>query len=211
MRRFLICISMLGLANCGGGDIPNSGYVPQQEQRIRDAALAGIPAPVAVETGELEAQSGDFTQQETQTSDAPLGVGDPLFDNPGLSDEQDFNAVSDRQSIESDAARLERNRALYKVISPTALPRRPGSNAPNIVEYAIRTNNPVGTQLYSRGPFATEGRFKRNCKKYASDAAAQEAFLAKGGPERDRYGLDPDGDGYACYWDPAPFRLARKK
>jgi hypothetical protein len=211
MRRFLICVSMLALANCGGGDIPNSGYVPQQEQRIRDAALAGIPPPVEVETGELDVQTGDFTQQETQTSDAPLAAGDPLFDNPGLSDEQDFDAVSDRQSIESDAARLERNRALYKVISPTALPRRPGSNAPNIVEYAIRTNNPVGTQLYSRGPFATEGRFKRNCQKYASDAAAQEAFLAKGGPERDRYGLDPDGDGYACYWDPAPFRLARKK
>jgi hypothetical protein len=35
--------------------------------------------------------------------------------------------------------------------------------------------------------------------------------LSNGGPERDRLGLDPDGDGFACYWDPTPFRLARKK
>ena len=51
----------------------------------------------------------------------------------------------------------------------------------------------------------------RNCAKYVSDAAAQEAFLKTGGPERDRYGLDPDGDGFACRWDPTPFRAAIKK
>ena len=37
---------------------------------------------------------------------------------------------------------------------------------------------------------------------------AQQAFLEAGGPERDRKGLDPDGDGYACAWDPTPFRAA---
>jgi hypothetical protein len=214
MRRFLICVSMLALANCGGGDIPNSGYVPQQEQRIRDAALAGIPAPVEVEAGELETTSPDFTQEDPDQPvdlDASVQPTRPSLDNPGLSDEQDFSAVSDRQTIESDAARLERNRTLYKVIEPTAIPRRPGTNTPNVVEYAIRTNNPVGAQLYSRGPFATQGRFQRNCQKYASDAAAQEAFLAAGGPEKDRQGLDPDGDGFACYWNPEPFRLVRKR
>ena len=36
---------------------------------------------------------------------------------------------------------------------------------------------------------------------------AQQDFLAKGGPERDRMGVDPDGDGFACAWDPRPFRL----
>ncbi len=29
-----------------------------------------------------------------------------------------------------------------------------------------------------------------------------------GGPERDQFGIDPDGDGYACRWDPSPFRKA---
>jgi hypothetical protein len=32
--------------------------------------------------------------------------------------------------------------------------------------------------------------------------------LANGGPERDKEGLDPDGDGFACGWDPRPFRSA---
>ena len=32
--------------------------------------------------------------------------------------------------------------------------------------------------------------------------------LPCGGPERDPRGLDPDGDGFACDWDPAPFRAA---
>jgi hypothetical protein len=46
------------------------------------------------------------------------------------------------------------------------------------------------------------------CDRYRSKDEAQQDFLAKGGPERDAYGLDPDGDGYACGWDPRPFRLA---
>ena len=127
------------------------------------------------------------------------------LDTTRLSDENDFEAVSERQSIESDAERIENNRAMYVLIEPTALPRRPGSNVPSIVEFAIKTTNPIGTQLYPR-PLASKTRFDWNCAKYASQSAAQEAFLVKGGPKFDPNGLDPDGDGFACYWDPGPFR-----
>ena len=44
--------------------------------------------------------------------------------------------------------------------------------------------------------------------RYASPDKAQQDFLAKGGPDRDRLGVDPDGDGFACSWDPRPFRTA---
>jgi hypothetical protein len=47
-----------------------------------------------------------------------------------------------------------------------------------------------------------------SCAKYASSDQAQQDFLAKGGPDRDRMGVDPDGDGFACSWDPRPFRTA---
>jgi hypothetical protein len=124
---------------------------------------------------------------------------------PGISDEQDFQAVSQRETIESDKARIERNRAQYQVIQPGALPTRPGETGPNIVDYALATNHPVGAQLYRRSAFG--GNSGARCAGYASPDLAQEAFLAKGGPERDRLGLDPDGDGYACGWDPSPFRL----
>ena len=139
---------------------------------------------------------------------AKQSVGE--LDTTRLSDENDFEAVSERQSIESDAERIESNRAKYVLIEPTSLPRRPGSKVPSIVEYAIKTTNPVGMQLYSR-PFASATRFEWNCGRYSSQSAAQEAFLVKGGPKFDPNGLDPDGDGFACYWDPEPFRRVLKE
>jgi hypothetical protein len=92
---------------------------------------------------------GDVLDEEPVTTTA---TGEEIgeLDTTRLSDENDFEAVSERQSIESDAERVEKNRALYVLIEPTSLPRRPGSNVPSIVEYAIKTTNPVGTQLYSR-------------------------------------------------------------
>ena len=204
--RALFMFSMgLTLAACGGVDVPNSAYVPAQDQQLRDAEFAGLPAPIEV----LETLPNEIVpevEEESAANTAPL----PAPNNPGLSDEQDFGAVSDRQSIESDAERLERNRALYTLIEPTEVPIRPGTDIPNIVAYAIKTSNPIGQPLYLR-PFKSQNRSLWNCAKYVSDAAAHEAFLKAGGPERDRYGLDPDGDGFACRWDPTPFRAAIKK
>ena len=152
---------------------------------------------------------GDILEEEPViTADENQEVAE--LDTTRLSDENDFEAVSERQSIESDAARIENNRAMYVLIEPTSLPRRPGSNIPSIVEFAIKTTNPVGTQLYSR-PFASKTRFDWNCAKYSSQSAAQEAFLIWGGPKSDPKGIDPDGDGFACYWDPDPFRSVLKE
>lgn len=130
-------------------------------------------------------------------------------DNPNISDEQDFAAVSDRESIESDAERLARNRDQYQVVQPGALPERSGSNRPNIVAYALATTHPLGTPMHRRSGRVNIDRFNRVCAAYGSNDQAQEAFLSNGGPDRDRKGMDPDGDGFACYWDPTPFRRAR--
>jgi hypothetical protein len=123
----------------------------------------------------------------------------------GISDEQDFDAVAARETIESDAERIARNKAQYTVIQPTAVPER-ATTGPNIVQFALSTTHAPGTQMYSRSSL----RFtdpQAACARYSSSDLAQEAFLAAGGPERDRRGLDPDGDGFACSWDPRPFRL----
>jgi hypothetical protein len=142
---------------------------------------------------------------------APAGIAETTaemgFVNSGVSDEQDFSAVTSRESIESDKARIEANRAQYVVIAPGALPTRPGTNEPNIAEYAITTTNPVGVSLYDR-PSIYLVNVKAACVKYTSPDLAQEAFLTMGGPQSDRKGLDPDGDGFACGWDPRPFRAA---
>ena len=125
--------------------------------------------------------------------------------NTSISDEQDFNAVVSRETIVSDAQRRAEQAAMREQVQPTALPPRPAITGPNIVEYTLNAPNNKGQEWYSRSIFATQARFQRNCVKYTSPDAAQRDFLANGGPNRDRRGLDPDGDGFACGWDPAPF------
>jgi len=125
----------------------------------------------------------------------------------GISDEQNFDAVASRESIESDRQRIEQNRQQYVVVEPTALPERAGPTGPNIVEFALSTRHNPGTAVYPRGGLFPKN-YERACGPYTSADLAQEAFLAAGGPERDRLGVDPDGDGFACGWDPRPFRAA---
>jgi hypothetical protein len=138
---------------------------------------------------------------------APAGIAETVSEMAvlgGVSDEQDFEAVAARETIESDRARIERNRAQYQIDQPGALPQREGVG-PSVVEYALATQHPVGVKLFRRSPL----RFKKievACAPYANDDLAQEAFLAAGGPKRDRMGMDPDGDGFACGWDPSPYR-----
>ena len=132
-----------------------------------------------------------------------------LANNPDISDEQNFDAVSARETIESDRERLARQRAQMQVATPEALPDRPRSTGPNIVAYALSTKNRVGEPIYSRSGRFNEDKYRRACAAFGSTDQAQAAFLEAGGPRRDRKGLDPDGDGFACRWDPTPFRNAR--
>ena len=131
--------------------------------------------------------------------------GEMVHSNAGISDEQDFNAVSQRETIESDAERIARNKAQYQVIQPTAVPERT-ETGPNIVQFALSTTHNPGTQMYKRSSLRITDPATA-CARFASPDLAQQAFLEAGGPDRDRKGLDPDGDGFACAWDPRPFRL----
>jgi hypothetical protein len=168
---------------------------PNAARVIGAATLAPAPA-----NGDLAAvrPRGNAPAGITETVSEMSAVG-------GVSDEQDFDAVASRETIESDRARIERNRAQYQIDQPGALPQRTGQVGPSIVEYALATQHPVGVKLFRRSPF----KFKKvevACAPHANADLAQEAFLAAGGPDRDRLGMDPDGDGYACGWDPSPYR-----
>ena len=91
----------------------------------------------------------------------------------GISEETNFDAVSAERSIESDAELIAQNRARYKLIEPEALPPRTGGSEPNIVQYALSSNHPLGTRVYSRSGFNAEARFQRNCAGYTSPDQAQ--------------------------------------
>lgn len=180
------------------------------------APLAGVNIPVAAapvaaapagETRGIIIGSG-----QRPRGNAPAGILETTSEMGGaagtaVSDENDFEAVAARETIESDKARIDRNRAQYQIDQPGALPQRTGGSEPNIVQYALSTSHPKGTQVYGRSGLRMTNSATA-CAKFISPDLAQEAFLAAGGPNRDRKGLDPDGDGYACGWDPAPFRAA---
>jgi hypothetical protein len=128
----------------------------------------------------------------------------------GLSNEQDFAAVSGALSIADAKARREALKQQYQVVQPTALGQREKKvrDAPNIVEFALATNHPIGQKKYRRSRVLGQKSNAQACAKYGSPDVAQEAFLKAGGPVYDRQNLDPDGDGYACGWDPRPYRKA---
>lgn len=220
MKPELMIVAALALAACQP-QVPDSGTGagfgnpgPSTQEAPPPAAAVEAPPEVA-ETplpSSAEAPTGEefveVAPQTRQVVEASPGNAQPqIVQNVGISDENDFDAVAGRESIQSDAERLASNRARYTVISPTDLPNRSAAGA-NIVEYAVTTTNPVGAQLYSRFGFNKQNRMLRNCAKFPSADLAQQAFLDAGGPVRDRSSLDPDGDGFACSWDPSPFRAA---
>jgi hypothetical protein len=188
-------------------DVPQ--VVSSEQIRSEELAAAGIGQSQAG-AAPLSALSGTAVVEGERVigiEASPLNSEPELANNPGISDEQDFSAVSSRESIESDAQRRAAQAAAREEVQPTALPTRPSNTGPNIVAYALSAPNQKGQEWYSRSLLSGTSRFERNCAGYNTPDAAQRDFLTRGGPERDPMGIDPDGDGFACGWDPAPFRL----
>lgn len=73
--------------------------------------------------------------------------------------------------------------------------------------FAISAHHRAGTPVWPR-PMPDTAKAARLCAGYASPEAAQRAFLAAGRPQIDVTGIDPDGDGYVCGWDPRPLRAS---
>jgi hypothetical protein len=186
---------------------------PQPASQATAAAAAAL--------GELEAENAEPGTPQVRSAGQPQTTEDGivhaspsnpaplLMNNPGISDENDFEAVGSRRSIQDDAARLQANRENYQVIQPTAVPKRT-ETGPNIVAYALSLTHPVGTKMYRRINLRPNGHAAKTCAEFPTVNDAQSAFLAGGGPKRDRMGIDPDGDGYACGWNPEPYRRAAR-
>ena len=192
----------------GGFDPAAAAAAIDRSQGVAPVAAAPVVAPTPVATPLPTATPTDSSARPR--GGAPAGIKEEsgeVASHTGISDEQDFDAVSSRETIESDKERIEKNRAEYVVVQPKDLPQRPGDTGPNIVEFALATTHAPGVQMYKRSGMSIRSA-NSACAKYSSPDQAQQDFLAKGGPDRDRMGIDPDGDGFACSWDPRPFRTA---
>jgi hypothetical protein len=235
-RVFFTFAAATALAACQPA-VPDSGRGVgfddsfRAEQQRRDAALAGgsVPAPAQVTATPLgappagsaaataaettavlnatRAGSGVPTSGQAPLNASPSNPAPAVVNTAGISNENNFDAVSGQRSIDADAARLATNRAQYSVVQPEALPERRDSG-PNVVAYALQTKHALGTKVYRRVGINKRAKFERACAGYSTPDQAQIDFLAAGGPQKDRQGMDPDGDGFACAWDPTPYRRA---
>ena len=75
----------------------------------------------------------------------------------------------------------------------------------NVARFARDTKNKKGEKIYTRLSLSIYDNWNE-CSKFKTKDEAQRKFLTDGGPYEDRFNLDPDGDGFACEWDPEIYR-----
>lgn len=190
MRAGWFVIAMLALAACeaepnlaagvGFGDYQT--YLAQREAALRGTAPAST-APPAVATPAVGALVAD------PITTAPITAG-PITSGPISS--QPLSAIPLLQPEPARGAPV-----------PVA-----SGGASNLAAYALQATNRLGQPVWQRSGLSLANH-DRACARFISSDRAQVAFLERGGPERDPGNLDPDGDGFACAWDPTPFQAAR--
>lgn len=174
---------------------PDRAQMPQQAplgQPISAAPLQARPAPQQVP--QTPANDGFTTGETLEPAPAPAeqGVSTQSYQA------QPFGTPTQNRVVRRDYV------PQVRVTEAEA----PSASGPNLFVYALSTRHSVGEERYTRrNPFRWR-RWESACAEYPHQDLAQEAFLAAGGPERDPEHMDPDGDGFACWWDPAPFRRA---
>ncbi|GGA13319.1 hypothetical protein [Neptunicoccus cionae] len=192
MRSFVVTVLAAGLVAGCTTQSPND-----QDQYFDNIT----PDPIALQTERerltAAENGGDAVQLPGSDGSTPSA---PENRPSGISNTQDFQAVVEQESIASDAAKLAALRQSYTVVDPEPLPQR--RTDVNLAAYAISQKQAVGARTYKRSSSSMS-----SCSRYRNDPdAAQRRFLEAGGPERDRSNLDPDGDGFACSWNPDLYR-----
>jgi hypothetical protein len=191
--------------------VPPSG-APEQvafQPQGFGAAQTQMPqqAPLGQPVAASPLQSQPLPQQVAQSPAQSFSTGQALAAAPAPAETgvstQSYEAQPFGTPIQNQVVR----RDYVPQVRVTAA-EAPAASGPNLFMYALSTQHNVGQERYSRrNPFRWN-RWEAACAQYPHQDLAQEAFLAAGGPERDPEHMDPDGDGFACWWDPAPFRQA---
>ncbi len=215
----ILVLSILGglIAGCTSGviSVPRDQILYEVPSSMaRATPQAGFAQPEAAEpesvddfTGRIEATLAEPAQAEAVAESAggrlvatPQPAGTPLDD-----DHLNLNQYTlEQQRIDAAIAERELAAAREQLVIVTPGETVPEVRGVNVALFANQTTHAVGEKRYSRS--AALLRPRSRCGRYASADAAQRAFLAEGGPEHDALNLDPDGDGFACDWDPEPYR-----
>lgn len=182
--RLALCVVALGVAACAPheGKLPNYSIVGDspynQYRQTREAALTG-------------------------KGQAPATIPITL---PAKAPTAEEIAGGRKMSAVASTYRQGTRPAAKPDDLPVATSGPYPGTTPVLVRYAFAARHPIGQSVWPRqaGSQASAAKF---CAAYPDAARAQTAFLAAGGPDKDPRGADPDGDGYVCGWDPAPYRV----
>ncbi len=187
LKTPLLAVGLLALAACAG--------TPNDVAPAFDEDLFG---PVGAPPGQ-------------QISATPLDQGGASVAGPGQANAFDPNSIEGiaagaiAEAEQSGATGNTSGGGVFDNLQPQqAGDVLPPPIIPRVAAFAIRTTHAPGQRQWRRNPFRrTNGA---DCASFESRDLAQDAFLREGGPERDRLGLDPDGDGFVCGFDPSGFR-----
>ncbi|MEX3016226.1 hypothetical protein [Gymnodinialimonas hymeniacidonis] len=150
-----------------------------------------------------ETNLGPVGQRPTigQISATPFEAGEPAAAGPSGS----IESIAAGAIAEAEQSGSTGGGGVFDNIQPqNAADALPPPIIPRVAAFAIRTTHAPGQRQWRRNPFRRNNG--ADCASYESRDLAQDAFLREGGPERDPMGLDPDGDGFVCGFDPAGYR-----
>lgn len=193
--RIVAVLMCAALAGCTSGAVT-----------VPDANVTEVPLSASASTWGSSDLSGAPHPEGPMIP--PVGAGAPSSDGTGSALDQDrINLMQwtlEQQKIDAAKAQADLDDAKRQLVvyQPTNVPT---DNGVNVALYAKQSTNQVGQKVYDRS-FGGRVAGMGACSRYRSPDDAQRAFLTAGGPDRDPNGLDPDGDGFACDWDPAPYR-----
>lgn len=215
--RVIMALTCGVLAACTSGNLPGGNNPPVLVEVPRPGVdpYPSNPAdpygPYAYSTVPgSTAPNGDFTSRiEGALGGSASAAGVATGPTTPLDDDELNLTLYTIEQQKLDAAAAERAladaRSQLVIVQPGSLPNR--VTGANIALFAQQTTHNVGERRYSRT--LGSGIGVTRCGRFATGDEAQRAFLASGGPERDPNGLDRDGDGFACAWDPTPYRQLR--
>jgi hypothetical protein len=222
--RMGCAVAILALAACGTGPAPNDvsegvGFQDYQEYQARRTPLMRTPTPVAPQTAlpPAEVVAEPFSNQPAASQWVSV---DPATATPTGSVDVARDRRRRHRRGRGNAPRTVCRRSDPEVpFDPTQMATAPTGDdfvAPPLPEgmsvvapmwwpSRSRRSTTVGERVYPRFPVRL-GRPEVRCRDFRTTDLAQDWFLTNDGPERDRAGLDPDGDGFACNWTPERYR-----
>lgn len=207
--RLTMIAACAALAACTTGDI-SVPTDPVLQQVTPSASVAPMQMTAPATASSSSSAEFEATIENALGGPGVVEPGRPPVNPDGTPlDDDTLNLTLytiEQQKIDARLAQqqLDAARSQLVVVQPTAVPR--AAAGVNIALFAQQTTNAVGERVHVRSVLSS---VRSGCGRYRSADDAQRAFLAAGGPAQDPQRLDSDGDGFACDWDPTPFRQLR--